>query len=112
MVHSDRVGPGVLVVGRGDPSELESFALALNEEGFTVLVPDLLRVEQENVQRVALAGAEHLTANWHPRLGLVSLPGAGSVARGVVDAVAPDAWLQYDESVADQAADFLTFHLS
>lgn len=96
MSHSSRVGPGVLLLHEffGLTASFRDYADALNEEGFTVLAPDLYdgavatSVEQASEMASALdpdrvmarlhAAAEHLTGNWHPRLGLVGFSlGAG-----------------------------------
>lgn len=74
LAHSDRVGPGVLLLeqrayGRAD---------ALNEEGFTVLVPDI-DLDGNNAGAI-VAAAEYLSANWHPRLGVVGVGPEGALA--------------------------------
>jgi hypothetical protein len=113
LSYSERIGPGVLVcLGEdGDPSSYEGLAHALTAEGFTVLV-----VGSDG----AAAAASHLRDNWHPRLGLIALPGATGaladiegldaiVAYGAeLDAAVPAAVdLEFDDLV-----DFLHYNLS
>ena len=89
MSYSEKAGPAVLVLHEffGLQPSFRSYADALEREGFTVLVPDLydgrlasnvaeaeaisdgLDFEQ-TMQRLE-AACEHLTANWHPRLGVI-----------------------------------------
>jgi carboxymethylenebutenolidase len=100
MAHSDRVGPGLLLVHdvMGLTPWIVQMADALNREGFTVLCPDLFdeRLPRDGREGAAVAGsldpsavdarlraaAEHLTANWHPRLGAIAFGwGAGPAVR-------------------------------
>jgi carboxymethylenebutenolidase len=89
MAFSDRVGPGVLVLHEffGLQQSFRDYADALRNSGFTVLVPDLYEgvvardlaearsladaLDVDHALRRLTAAAEHLTANWHPRLGCV-----------------------------------------
>jgi carboxymethylenebutenolidase len=89
MSYSERSGPGVLVLHEffGLQPSFKSFADSLQAEGFTVLVPDLYddrmasTVEEAEALSDSLnledtmdrldAACEHLTANWHPRLGVI-----------------------------------------
>ena len=89
MSFSERAGPGVLVLHEffGLQQSFRTYADALESEGFTVLVPDLYdgaiagSVEEARALASALdaevtmrkidAAAEHLSSNWHPRLGVV-----------------------------------------
>jgi hypothetical protein len=73
LAHSDRVGPGVLLL---DPHG-HSRADALNGDGFTVLVPELDLDEGD--EGAIVAAAEYLSANWHPRLGVVGVGPAGVI---------------------------------
>jgi hypothetical protein len=78
LAHSDRVGPGVLVL---DPRST-ALADALNTEGFTALVPDR---PLEDLEPGALeAAAAFLSENWHPRLGVIAAGDAGVAAAGVL----------------------------
>ena len=91
MAASDRVGPGVLVVSRGDLSQEDiSFATALNNDGFTALV--LEGSYGDRTDDVLDAAGEFLTDNWHPRLGVVAFgdraaPGAAVATRLAVEAL-------------------------
>jgi carboxymethylenebutenolidase len=101
QVASQRAGPGVLVIPQvfGLTPHFRSFADRLNrDELFTVIAFDLydgataahrdeavaLRDSLDRARVIAKleAAAEHLTANWHPRLGVVgfSLGAAYAVA--------------------------------
>jgi carboxymethylenebutenolidase len=98
LAHSDRVGPGVLVVheGYGLQPGWFSFADRLMDDGFTVLVPDLFdgRVGNTLDEARALgtgldrqftsmrlkAAAEFLSDNWHPRVGIVGFSMGGMLA--------------------------------
>jgi carboxymethylenebutenolidase len=100
MSYSERVGPSIMVLHEffGLQDSFKAYADELNAEGFTVLVPDLYdgRVAEtvEEAQRMAqalnnertvrrlIAAAEHMTGNWHPRLGVIgfSLGAAFAVA--------------------------------
>jgi carboxymethylenebutenolidase len=98
MSYSDRVGPGIIVLHEffGLQQSFMRYADRLNEEGFTVLAPDLYdgaiadSVESAKAMAQSLdpartigrikAGAEHLTDNWHPRLGIVGFSLGASYA--------------------------------
>jgi carboxymethylenebutenolidase len=98
MSHSERSGPGVLVLHEffGLQPSFRTYADALEAEGFTVLVPDLYdgriasSVEEateisDNLDYDAIferldAACEHLTANWHPRLGVIGFSLGGALA--------------------------------
>ena len=101
QVASQRAGPGVLVIPEayGLTPHFKSFADRLNrDELFTVVAFDLydgataahrdeavaLRNSLDRARVIAKleVAAEHLTANWHPRLGVVgfSLGAACAVA--------------------------------
>ena len=89
MAHSERVGPGVLVLHEffGLQRSFMDYADRLNEAGFTVLVPDLYdgaiagsvdeakalaqSLDVDATLRKLHAAASFLTDNWHPRLGVV-----------------------------------------
>ena len=74
LAHSDRAGPGVLLL---EP-EGSRRADALCSEGFTVLVPE--DVGEEERAPVVRAAAAYLSENWHPRLAVIAVGEAGSVA--------------------------------
>jgi dienelactone hydrolase len=145
MSYSDRVGPGVVVVhdAFGLHEEVISFCDQLNLEGFTVLAPDLydgrvarspeeagaLAAELDDVRalRLIAEAATHLTANWHPRVGVVGLGSgaemAASVAGGArldalvawgaeVEAECPSLSLDAASSSAEEIVDFLLYNLS
>lgn len=78
LAHSNRVGPGVLLL---DPAG-QKRADALNAEGFTVLVPEV--PYQAESGAVFDAAAEYLSANWHPRLGVVAFGSDGALAAASV----------------------------
>lgn len=89
MAHSDRVGPGIVLLHEwfGLQDSFKRFATRLSEEGFTVLAPDLYDgqlasnveeaeslmqgLDQDKTARRVKAAAEFLRDNWHPRVGVV-----------------------------------------
>lgn len=91
LAYSERAGPGVLLL-HPPPSWAEpvlGLARLLHDDGFTVLVPDLMDdVDRDgSAERERLgAAAEHLADNWHPRLGVVGFAaaagGAASLSAG------------------------------
>lgn len=109
MAHSDRVGPGLLLVHgeSGLAPWVVQMADALNREGFTILAPDLFdeRLPRDPQEGAGIAealdpalvdarlrvAAEHLTANWHPRLGAIAFgwgaAQAGRLGGGSLDAL-------------------------
>jgi hypothetical protein len=63
-------------------SEGHARADAFNAEGFTVLLPEMDLSVVEAVE----AAAEYLSANWHPRLGVLAVgPACVDAARGLLD---------------------------
>ncbi|MPZ68628.1 MAG: hypothetical protein GEU71_03775 [Actinobacteria bacterium] len=145
MSYSERVGPGVVVVhdAFGLHDDVIAFCDELNLEGFTVLAPDLFdgRMARDEDEAAALAGglddaraarlireaAGHLTANWHPRVGVVGLGwgaalGASAAAGSRLDALV--AWgteveadcpllcLDAASASSEDIADFLAYNLS
>jgi carboxymethylenebutenolidase len=109
MSFSQRVGPGVLVLhDEFGPAEwLEALADELTAEGFTVLVPDLYggarpatvddalaagaKLGDERTIRLLDAAADHLTDNWHPRLGVIGFSVGADLAAAVGERHALDA---------------------
>ena len=78
LAHSDRVGPGVLLLDEHGHERAD----ALNGEGFTVLVPELDLGEGRD--GAIVAAAEYLSANWHPRLGVVGVGAEGVLASRIL----------------------------
>lgn len=74
MAHSDRAGPGVLLLERNGSSHAD----ALSAEGFTVLVPE--GDFDEDRDSYFQAAADYLSANWHPRLGVIAVGDEGGRA--------------------------------
>lgn len=67
LAHSNRVGPGVLLL---DASGQER-ADVLNAQGFTSLVPRL--PADRDPGPLLAAAAEFLSVNWHPRLAVMAV---------------------------------------
>jgi carboxymethylenebutenolidase len=98
MSYSDRVGPSVIVLHEffGLQDSFKTYADKLNDEGFTALVLDLYDgvvvdsvedakrladgLDDDRAMRKLNAAADHLTANWHPRLGVVGFSLGGYLA--------------------------------
>lgn len=98
LARSERVGPCVLVLHDffGLTSAVTEVCDRLNEEGFTALAPDLYggriardveeaeafaaALDREEVLGRLLASCDHLTSNWHPRLGLLGFSLGASLA--------------------------------
>jgi hypothetical protein len=118
----------LLILGPTLDDGLRGLVDACMEEGFTALAPDLTGPEPEGVAR---EGADMLVSNWHPRVGVLALPGTGSTAvalDGIVrlDAIVLDTsegtgsdprapGLAHDLTSSDglrEALDFLAYHLS
>jgi carboxymethylenebutenolidase len=113
MAFSNRVGPSVLVLHdfMGMGRSAKDFADGLRDEGFTVLVPDLYDGEAfrdvehahalgkapdtDAIMRHALAGAEHLTSNWHPTLGVVGFSLGAELASALAQEIELEATVLY-----------------
>lgn len=67
LAHSDRVGPGVLLLDRAERARSSSW----NQAGFTVLAPK--RAASDLDDRTLIGAARFLVENWHPRLGVVAV---------------------------------------
>lgn len=66
MSYSDRVGPGIVVLGGS-----RDICDRLMNEGFTALAPELPS-EPDKAHRVLHAAIDHLVDNWHPRIGVLA----------------------------------------
>lgn len=108
MSYSDRVGPGLVVLGG-------STALCdrLTREGFTALAPDL-GGDEDKAARLIDAAIDHLLDNWHPRVGIVAVGARGGLgeaaaSRRSVDAVA---FVGTEADVDDDLLDDFRYDLS
>jgi hypothetical protein len=92
LAHSDRAGPGVLLLEPSGQPRADAFCAA----GFTVLVPEY--PPGETPERMIAAAAQYLSANWHPRLGVVAFGerGAASVRSLLRGGTSFDALVLYD----------------
>jgi len=113
MSYSERSGPGVLVLHEffGLQPSFMSFADSLQAEGFTVLIPDLYdgrmastveeaealsdSLELEDIMDRLDAACEHLTANWHPRLGVIGFSLGAWLATTLVQRRSVEATILY-----------------
>jgi hypothetical protein len=128
LAHSQRAGPGLVILASTVDDELRALVDRCRDEGFTALAPDLTGDAAEDV---ACAAAEMLITNWHPRVGALALPGTQTVAVALDEAVRLDAVVVAEAGgggpqsrapglAADvtthtglrEALDFLTYHLS
>lgn len=133
LAHSDRIGPGVVVLHEffGLTEAFRTYCDALNEEGFTALAPDLydgriastvaeaeaLRDEMDpdrTMQRLK-AAVDHLTANWHPRVGVIGFSLGAWWASKLAQETDVDATVLYygtpDPGAADRSGPLLV-HLA
>lgn len=101
MSYSERVGPGVVVLGGS--RELCDW---LTEEGFTALAPELPS-DEETADRIVVAAVDHLVDNWHPRVALLAIGACRDLAQSIaqrktVDAIALlDAEADADDELVD-----------
>jgi carboxymethylenebutenolidase len=113
MGYSERVGPSVLVLH--DAYGLLPSVRALTDrfvaEGFTTLAVDLYDgrtaddatiahglaggLDTADTMKRVVAAAEHLSNNWHPRLGVVGFSIGASLATALGAKVAIDATVVY-----------------
>lgn len=108
MSYSDRVGPGLVVLGGS--SELCD---RLTEEGFTALAPVLGDDEVKN-DRLVDAAIDHLVDNWHPRVGIVGIGTQREVAQRACDRRPVDGWvlLQTEAELDEDVVDDFRYDLS
>jgi hypothetical protein len=90
LAHSDRVGPGVLVIGESG----RALADPLVADGFTVLVPEL---SGENLPARMTAAADFLRDNWHPRVGVVGVGAGTALAADLAARIPLDALVLSEE---------------
>ena len=113
MAYSERVGPSVLVLhdAFGLLPSVRSLADRFVAEGFTALALDLYDgrtaddvatasslaagLDGAATMKRALAAAEHLSSNWHPRLGLVGFSTGASLATALAREIDVDATVVY-----------------
>ena len=113
MSHSERVGPGVLILHEffGLTPSFRRYADRLCDEGFTALAVDLYdgavagsveeakklasSLEHETTMRKLNAALEHLTANWHPRVGVIGFSLGAWFAGSLAQEARPDAAVLY-----------------
>ncbi|MQB01085.1 MAG: hypothetical protein GEU78_12455 [Actinobacteria bacterium] len=88
LAHSQRAGPGLMILAPVVDGELRAFVDRCRDEGFTAMAPDL---SGDSAAEVMRAAAEMLVANWHPRLGVLALPGTGDAAIALDGSVRLDA---------------------
>jgi carboxymethylenebutenolidase len=113
MAYSERVGPSVLLLhdGYGLLPSVEELADGLVADGFTALAPDLydgavartaqeahtlfVALDEDVVDKRLRAAAEHLTNNWHPRLGVIGFSMGASLATRLARTIDLDATVVY-----------------
>ena len=108
MSYSDRVGPGIVVLGGS--TELCD---RLTSEGFTTLAP-ALPPERDRAERLLDAAVEHLLDNWHPRVGVLAFGDTRSLAESLSQRKKLDevALLDVETDVDDDLIDDLRYELS
>jgi len=113
MAYSERVGPSVLIVhdAYGLLPSVRSLTDRFVAEGFTALAVDLYEgrtadgadaagamaagLDIADTMKRLTAAVEHLSSNWHPRLGLVGFSTGASLATMLARAVDVDATVVY-----------------
>ena len=113
LAHSDRSGPGVLVLHESFGLQQSFIDLSdrLAGEGFTAFAPDLYGgrmaasieeaaaladgLDPELTRRRLAEAAAHLRANWHPRLGAIGFSSGAAHATALGDEPGLDALVVY-----------------
>jgi carboxymethylenebutenolidase len=113
MGYSERVGPSVLVLhdAYGLMPSVRTLTDRFVADGFTALAVDLYDgrtaedaalahvlatgLDTAYTMKRLVAAAEHLSNNWHPRLGVVGFSTGGSLATMLAREVAVDATVVY-----------------
>jgi hypothetical protein len=108
MSYSERVGPGVVVLGGSQP-----LCDWLTEEGFTALAP-ALPDDDATADRIVDAAVDHLVDNWHPRVGVLALGPARIVAQRLIERRNLDAaaLLETENEAGDELVDDFRYDLS
>ena len=108
MSYSERVGPGVVVLGGS--ARLCDW---LTDEGFTALAPDL-PADEEAADRIVDAAVDHLVDNWHPRVGVVAIGPGRALATRLAERRSLDsiALFELESQVDDDVVDDFRYDLS
>ena len=108
MSYSERVGPGVVVLGG-----TRRICDWLTEEGFTALAPDVPD-DGDAADRLIDAAVDHLLDNWHPRVGILAFGDARAIAQRVADRRTLDgvALLARESDADDELIDDFRYDLS
>ncbi|HVM36632.1 MAG TPA: dienelactone hydrolase family protein [Actinomycetota bacterium] len=116
-----RSGPGVLLLHGAPGVTHEVLAVAdrlTDEERFSVLAPDLYAgvvprdpaeagrleagLDSRRVSAILRDASEHLTLNWHPRLGVVDLSAGAARARELAQTGTGEAIVVFDVPNSEQ----------
>lgn len=108
MSYSERVGPGVVVLG-GSPRLCDW----LTEEGFTALAPEL-PTDASTADRIVDAAVDHLVDNWHPRSGVVAFGSSRALAERLIERRTLDAvaLLETESDAGDELIEDFRYDLS
>ena len=108
MSYSERVGPGVVVLGGS--TELCDW---LTEEGFTALAP-VLPEDEATGERIVDAAVDHLVDNWHPRVGVLAIGASRGIAQRLMERRNLDAaaLLANESEADDELVDDFRYDLS
>ena len=108
MSYSERVGPGVVVLGGS--TKLCDW---LTEEGFTALAPEL-PPDADIADRIVVAAVDHLLDNWHPRVALLAFSERRALAQAIAERKTVDAiaLLESEGDADDELIEDFRYELS
>ena len=106
MSYSDRVGPGIVVLGGS-----REICDRLMNEGFTALAPEL-PADSDKAHRVLHAAIDYLVDNWHPRIGVLAFGEQRSFTENLERPVDAVVVFETEGEVDDDVIDDFRYDLS